>query len=227
MGRAILLAASFASLFTSSSRALACKCDEPKDVADALARADLVFVGHPVARFARWDRFHQYTGWDYAFEIEKLWKGQLPTQPLVFSMYGGCGQIFARQVSYLVFASLTEDGFETGRCEYWDGGRHPVTAGDPAVRALGPPLFEAKTSPPGATEAGAREDFGWRSKSPVLDPDLPDFDPRPPPASHVVRDALLIVAGIVLALATSWSHRRCSREPRRRSRHGEEQRLPP
>jgi hypothetical protein len=90
----------------------------------------------------------------------------------------GCGQIFARQVSYLVFASLTEDGFETGRCAYWDGKRHPV-----------------------AREPDALEDYGWRSTSPALDPDLPDFDPRRPPASHVARDALLIIAGTVLALA--------------------------
>jgi hypothetical protein len=88
MGRVILPGAFAAIFFTASSQAVACKCDKPRDVADALARADLVFVGHPVARFARWDRFHQYTGWDYAFEIETLWKGQPPQRPLVRTLAG-------------------------------------------------------------------------------------------------------------------------------------------
>jgi hypothetical protein len=167
-------------------RAQACKCDSPPDFAAAFARADLVFLGHPVARYPRWMGGTDLLGWDYSFEVEEPLKGDAHERQLVASTYSSCGILFARGASYVVFASSGPNGLETSRCAYPQGKR-------------------PQSWPPDVGD----ENFGWRSQAPALDGDLPgEHGPVP---GHPVWHMALPAVGLALALGPLLWRRRVDR----------------
>ena len=170
--------------------ALACKCDHPRDVEEARARADVVFQGRALGRVAAIGSYGpDIPGWQCLFVVEKQWKGRpLPVQR-VFSSYSSCGLAFARNVSYLVFASA-RDGLESERCDSLGSAAHQVVPNDPIVAALGPPTFEAQL--PATVPSNDSIAVTWPEGPPVLSREDERW-----PRGHW-HPLLLIVAAVLL-----------------------------
>jgi len=99
----------------------ACSCDLPASPADALTRADAVFIGTMTEMIDSKDSY----GRRVSFEVSSSWKGVTTTQVVLYTGYGGgdCGYEFVPGSQYVVYAHRGEsypdqdsDSLATGIC---------------------------------------------------------------------------------------------------------------
>jgi hypothetical protein len=111
----------FALLAFSAPSAFSCSCAPKPSVGKALSQADAVFVGRVIA----WHNAtietapgHSSSGYSFAFEVEKLFKGARASEVAVLTGIGrgDCGYPFQVGEQYLVYAFYTKEGLETNIC---------------------------------------------------------------------------------------------------------------
>jgi hypothetical protein len=177
----------------------ACKYDGgPVSPAAAMASADLVFEGRPIARHATQldvgfgDENGFFPAWSYEFVVDRLWKGEARPRVFVAVDYTDCGFSYRRGESTVVYAQRDEDGqYRNNRL------RLPSEGG---VEGLGRPKLEASPR----MSLAADFDRTWPS-------DRPEIRLPPDRASrrheHGEGDLAIIAAGLVLAVASTGRRR--------------------
>jgi hypothetical protein len=198
--------AAFVTAALPAGEAMACKCEHPKGALEAAAGADLVFEGWPVARhatqvaFGADERGHAdyFPAWSYELVVERQWKGEVRSRQLVAVEFTSCGFGLRRSERVMVYASRQEDGqYVTNRC--WD----PQIAD---TASLGEPVYE--TSP--AWDVNAFEAATSTADWPADVPEILFEGGAGARAlhAHVARDAVVVGAGVVLALVPLLRRRR-------------------
>jgi hypothetical protein len=120
--RCALLAAVMFSGFALESRASACSCDEKQDLAEALEKSSLVFVGQVKSKGINPLRKEQQ---EVRFTVNRKLKGfeEVPSNTvLVYTPvdFEYCGFKFQDGLDYLVFANGTPAHFQTTSCSRTD-----------------------------------------------------------------------------------------------------------
>ncbi|MFN8389134.1 MAG: hypothetical protein U0136_02450 [Bdellovibrionota bacterium] len=104
--------------YASESKAMACSCDEKQDLAEALEKSSLVFVGQVKGKSINPLRKEQS---EVRFTVNRKLKGfeEVPSNTvLVYTPvdFEYCGYKFQEGLDYLVFATGTPAHFQTTTC---------------------------------------------------------------------------------------------------------------
>jgi hypothetical protein len=152
MNTAKYLLVSFALLLLSYDAAFACRCPRDKPSRD-LSRFVAVFVGKVTDE-------GDFRSRRVKFSVERIWKGELVAEIVIYATNNSCDWYFKKGASYLVYAYTSPGGhtFRTHKCTRT--GRLVDAAEDLEVLGEGQvPTSQSRSSlPQRAAEQGAAPD---------------------------------------------------------------------